>query len=31
VRLWDAATGESRGTLTGHLGYVDAVVFSLDG
>ncbi|KAI4208840.1 MAG: hypothetical protein LQ351_008153, partial [Letrouitia transgressa] len=31
VRLWDAATGEARGTLEGHSDWVTAVVFSPDG
>jgi WD40 repeat protein len=31
VRLWDAATGETRGTLEGHSNWVNAVVFSPDG
>ena len=31
VRLWDTATGASRGTLEGHSGCVNAVVFSPDG
>jgi len=31
VRLWDAATAEIRGTLEGHSGWVNAVVFSPDG
>ena len=31
VRLWDPATGASRGTLEGYLGYIRAVVFSYDG
>ena len=31
VRLWDAATGETRATLKGHEGAVCAVAFSPDG
>ena len=31
VRLWDASTGASRGTLEGHSSYVVAVAFSPDG
>jgi WD40 repeat protein len=31
VRLWDAATGEPRGTFAGHSGSVMAVVLSPDG
>ena len=31
VRLWDPATGASRGTLEGHSDWVRAVVFSPDG
>ncbi len=31
VRLWDAATGEARATLTGHEDSVSAVAFSPDG
>jgi WD40 repeat protein len=31
VRLWDARTGTSRGTLEGHSGEVHAVAFSPDG
>ena len=31
VRLWDPATGTSRGTLEGHSGAITAVVFSPDG
>ena len=31
VRLWDPATGASRGTLEGHSHWVSAVVFSPDG
>ena len=31
VRLWDSATGASRGTLEGHSDWVSAVVFSPDG
>ncbi len=31
VRLWDAASGASRGTLEAHLGPVNAVTFSPDG
>ncbi len=31
VRLWDPATGEHRGTLTGHAGIVREVAFSPDG
>ena len=31
VRLWDAATGETRATLKGHEGWVCAVAFSPDG
>ena len=31
VRLWDPATGASRGRLEGHSGSVSAVVFSPDG
>ncbi|KAF6238668.1 hypothetical protein HO173_003174 [Letharia columbiana] len=31
VRLWDPATGASRGTLEGHSDWVSAVVFSPDG
>ena len=31
VRLWDAATGETRATLKGHEGPVYAVAFSPDG
>ncbi|KAL8944841.1 MAG: hypothetical protein Q9211_000448 [Gyalolechia sp. 1 TL-2023] len=31
VRLWDRATGASRGTLEGHLDSVMAVIFSPDG
>jgi WD40 repeat protein len=31
VRLWDAATGEPRGTLAGHSSGVAVVVFSPDG
>ena len=31
IRLWDPATGTSRGTLEGHSDWVRAVVFSPDG
>ncbi len=31
VRLWDAASGSSRGTLEGHSNWVNAVAFSPDG
>jgi WD40 repeat protein len=31
IRLWDAATGDTRAVLTGHTGAVTAVAFSLDG
>jgi WD40 repeat protein len=31
VRLWDAATGEERRTLRGHLGNVSSVAFAPDG
>ena len=31
VRLWDPATGASRGTLEGHSDWISAVVFSPDG
>jgi WD40 repeat protein len=31
VRVWDAATGDYRKTLTGHSGGVTAVAFSPDG
>jgi WD40 repeat protein len=31
VRLWDAATGRTRKTLTGHTGSVSSVAFSRDG
>ena len=31
VRLWDAATGETRATLKGHEDWVYAVAFSPDG
>ena len=31
MRLWDAATGETRATLKGHEGPVHAVAFSPDG
>ena len=31
IRLWDPATGASRGTLEGHSDWVSAVVFSPDG
>ena len=29
--LWDAVTGEQKGTLTGHTSYVLSVAFSPDG
>ncbi|MGW2371615.1 WD40 repeat domain-containing protein, partial [Kitasatospora sp. NPDC001683] len=31
ARLWDAATGTVRATLTGHTGEVRSVAFSPDG
>ncbi|WP_435008569.1 WD40 repeat domain-containing protein [Tundrisphaera lichenicola] len=31
VRLWDASTGEDRGILTGHDGFIDSIAFSPDG
>ena len=31
VKLWDAATGEQRLTLRGHVGEVSALAFSPDG
>ena len=31
VRLWEAASGQARGTLEGHSGWVSTVVFSPDG
>ena len=31
VRLWDVRSGELRGNLSGHSGYVSAVAISADG
>lgn len=31
VKLWDGRTGESRGSLFGHVGVVDALSFTTDG